>query len=468
MAALFITAVAFGCWDLNRRRHGSALADIFAALLAFKPSRRVTNISLVSLVATFVAQLGTLSLQPRADPTVLAWTAQMPIPVLLGVGVPALHPSVRAVFVFLSLVFVVLETAALIVLAAGASTFEERRGRRGLLCAGAVMALAAIAAPFVSTTDVYEYVQAGWLGLRAYAPENVVLPSQFAIASAHVPVRGLIYGPLWILTNSAVTASGSTLVAKLVALRIFNAAILLGMLAGMAKARVPRPALVVCALNPAIWLYFVTDAHIDIGGVVLLVVAYACSRRKLFVVAALLVALAGLIKISFLVVGGVVLTRMRPVWRRLAVWTLTVIGSLLVSYALGGQAYLHDLLGYSSHRANVTTAANHAFIVVSYTSILALTLLGAIADRWFAGTPWLVPALSPSAFSWYLLSGIPYALASGSGMTAFMVTMPAAAAAIERVDNPGAAIYSVAALLSGVFAADGFLSWRRVIRLGQS
>ncbi len=464
MTALLFAVAGLACWALYRRRHGgpesSRVEGWLATASAFRPSGALTGTCLALLAGTFIAHLAALSIQPYADPTVVPWASAMPLP-LLSEDTP-LHPGIHAVFTVLILIFVLVESAALAVLAAGAAFFESGRGRRLLFGAAGVMALAAILAPVLSTRDVYEYVQIGWLGLRAYAPGNVSLPPQFAAAAAHAPVGGLIYGPLWLLGDRAVTALGSTVLAKIFALRLFSAAVFAAMLAVMAKAGIARRAVVVCALNPAIWFYFVTNAHIDIQAVALLIVAYAFSERKLFAAAGFFVVLAGLIKISFLVVGGVLLCRMQPVWRRAALWAGIVICGLFVSYAFGGNAYFHDLLGYSSGRGADKSAALHVLVLAGFALVLVLTVTGTLSERWFTGAPWLFPALSPMAFPWYLLSGLPYALASKRGLTIFLVTMPIAAAAIDGIDDLFTVACFAAALLNGLLAADLVTASRRV------
>jgi TRAP-type C4-dicarboxylate transport system permease small subunit len=98
----------------------------------------------------------------------------------------------------------------------------------------------------------------------------------------------------------------------------------------------------------------------------------------------------------------------------------------------------------------------------SFTLVVALTAVGTVFRRWFDGAPWLFPALSPIAFPWYLLSGLPYALASRRGLTTFLVTMPLAAAAIDGVDNALNAVCLLASLLTAALAADVVHSLRRL------
>ncbi len=452
MPEVFALAVGIGCWNLYRRRNGSRLAEFLAPLAAFRPSLRLTRIALALLVVAFAAQLAALSLQPRLDPTVVPWAASLPIPVVLED--PPLHVLVHAGFMYLAFVLALVETGCLAVVALGAAFFEGRAGRLQLACAAAGMAAAALAAPFLSTRDCYEYVQVGWLGFRAYAPAGVVLPPLYAPVAEHTAVGGLIYGPLWLLINGAVTALGSTIVAKIVALRIFNVVLLAATLAVLAWAGVARRSLIVFALNPALLLYFVTDVHIDVQGIGLLIVAYGFMRKKLPALACLFIVLAGLIKISFLVIGGVILCSVRPLWRRAALWAFVVACGIVVSYALGGDAYFHGLLGYSAQKAVRVPFLVQAFALCSFTLVLTFTALGTLFGRWFDGAPWLFPALSPIAFPWYLLSGLPYALASGRYLTTFLVMMPLAAAAIDGVDNALTAACIVASLLTAALAAD--------------
>ncbi|MGP6158343.1 MAG: hypothetical protein ACLPYS_12700 [Vulcanimicrobiaceae bacterium] len=440
-------------WEALRGRRASPLVE---RLRGWRPAPVLTWATLAASVIAFAVQLGTLVVQAHADPTLVPWAGSLPF--ILAFDHPK-YPAVHALFGDFGFLLALVQTGCLVVVVAGFEVFERPGRRIYLWLAVGAMALLAAAAPAISTIDVYEYVQCAVLGLQAYSPLPHTLPPAYDFIARNVPVRGLIYGPLWLGADMLVTSLANSIAAKIEALRIFNALVLLATAWLLVYAGLPRRTVAAFALNPALWFYYVSNAHFDMQALALVVAAYGLSRRQKTFGAALCLTLAGLVKIPFVVIGGLVLASLQPLRRRVLVWFAIAAAVVAVSYAFGGKAYFAELLGYSGYRASHMRVNLRIASEVLFGVVLLITAAGALRRRWFVGAAWVFPALSPLPLAWYMPWGIPYALAAGRGLTALLVTLPLATVAYDDVTDGLTASFVLAAGLAGIFALDVRLAY---------
>ncbi len=420
-------------WRVCTPKCGSVVVAYFRRLT---PRESLVRLCAVALVPLYAAQLVLDFLKSRyenvAAPT--AWLNSLPIPVYYD-GLDGHSSAIavpRAVFVSLGLGVGLLETAALAVIVVALQRDARTLGRRIVLTLACAMAALSLLAPVLSTTDPYEYVATGMLGLRAYAPPHgAFFGTVYEAIDKRIPLTGVIYGPLWVLIDTAQTAFGSSIYQKIEAIRISNVGFIATALWLLARSGLSRAALVAFALNPALWYFSVAVPHADIEGISLLAAAFACAcRSRTWPAAAFLIA-AGLVKLPFVIAGGAILAPLGGAKRRCCAWFAAIAIVFALSYALPGNAYLSTLWHYAGVRAG--SALSGRWLV--FGPVMALfTLLLVTRSRGSLGIAWLFHQMAPIAAPWYLFWGMPYALAS-AGFEIYLVAFPFAATQAALVDT---------------------------------
>ncbi len=321
---------------------------------------------------------------------------------------------------------------ATIVLAAAQSyallVLYRSRPSAGWIAAGcAALLVLSLAAPAFTNGDAYAYVGNALLGSRAYAPPPAPFPGEYAVINAlwHVPMTPTTYGPVWLVLVRDVTASGPTLLAKLMALRVYGALLLLALVTGLRVLGLPRRLIAVVAVNPAIQLEFVANAHNDLTPIVLIVAA-ACLARRIPLGAAALIALAGLIKIPYVLLGLPVLEAVRDRRARAAAALGAIAAVAVLSWLGGGRPYL---LALTSHVAG--SPSQDAIHVVAALAALAALGVAVAGGRRLRAAAWLMPSLGAYVDSWYLMWGFPYALGRRRVLASFAIWFPAVAALVD-------------------------------------
>jgi hypothetical protein len=289
---------------------------------------------------------------------------------------------------------------------------------------GCALAALSLAAPVLSTTDPYEYVATGMLGLRAYAPPaGAFIGTAYEAINGRIPLIGVIYGPLWVLIDTAQTALGSSMYQKIEAIRLWNLVFVALSIWFFARAGLSRAALIAFALNPAVWYFSVANPHAEIEGVTLLAAAYACACRSKTVAATAFLVAAGLVKLPFVIVGGALLGPLRGAWPRCRAWFAAIAIVCVLSSAVPGGAYLSTLWHYAGVRASSAWPAHW----VTFAPVLMILTLWLVArSRGYLGAAWLFHQMAPIAAPWYIFWGIPYALAT-AGLELYLVVFPLAA-----------------------------------------
>lgn len=331
----------------------------------------------------------------------------------------------------------------------GLSLFEiarEIRRRRPAWGEIALLALCALAmivlafrTPVTTSADYLAYLAYAKLPhfAQAYAPPRLAFPGPLAPINAAWgnPIVPCVYGPLWLALDRLFLGGAQTPAAAMETLRAVNLVAYLLLLGGLFAGAFNLEIVALVALNPALIFSFILGAHNDILALLLVVFALAAATRRWWPAAALLVAGAGLIKVTFLALG---LLALRGGTRRMRL--LCPAGSIALglagSLAFGGPHYLRAMTGVG--QGGVSYIAHHRLPLLEYSAhaLTALAGLAAIvATLWFDAPPlrsatWTYWTLGAAWFEWYFSWCVPYALRAGEYAVVFLALWPLAAAVL--------------------------------------
>lgn len=459
MTPVSIVACIVVLWAAFHKRFGSV---VFDRVRQISPSPGLVQACGFGLVPAFLGELALLYLQTRYENVgpQAEWLRQLPFPVYdYHSFSPSLHPLFCACGYAISLV----EVVFLAIVCSATQRRSDGWNRRATTCVAVVLATLSIAAPAMSTTDPYEYVAAGMLGMAAYAPSpGAFAHTAYATIFPHIPLRGVLYGPLWLALDTAATWLVPSIIAKLLVLRLLNALLVAALMWLLARAGTSRTALTALALNPAVWNLFVVNAHADIQCLVVAAAAFLVAQRSRGIPAMLLVVAAGLIKLPFVLAGAAAFAPIEPSRRRLALWLGAGALVFALSYLVPGPVYLNGIFQH----ANYVSTRAHARGVGEYVTMIPFdfALMAAyVAVRFSApGAAWFFGQLSPVVASWYLFWGLPYAANSGT-LTLFLIPLPMLTTMLEfnyRTLTSFPQHCVVAAVLCA-FGFDLYLSLRR-------
>jgi hypothetical protein len=232
-----------------------------------------------------------------------------------------------------------------------------------------------------------------------------------------------VYGPLWIAVSKAALAAAPSLVAKLIVLRLVGLFAVAACIAMLARMRVPRPVIVLFAVNPAVYDLFVAEGHNDMLGVAFILAAALARRRSRLVAMALCVA-AGCIKLPFILIAMLVFASEETLLARLGLGLASAALSLSVSFAWAGPWYLWALRRVYDAEGGAPSAPQVALqVVMFFTGICAV--VGALWSRRFsAATPWFMPTFGRSPLPQYLAWGLPAVFLDPAPNWAFLAAMP--------------------------------------------
>jgi len=293
----------------------------------------------------------------------------------------------------------------------------------GIVAVGAAVLASEAWCARVSGADVYAYVAFG-LSPHPYRPGAALLPLADR-AIAHLWGRPLVpcpYGPVWLALAHAVASPGRSLAANVVAFRAVGLAAMAASIGALLALRKPVTA-ALFALDPTLWQLYVAEAHNDMVGIALVLLALALRRRSIGA-AMVLVALAGAVKLPFLLIGAVIFAS-APTWRaRLLPAMGAAFGGVALSVALGG-------IDYAS--AMSRTARSYAYPIgalewnlhVTLAAIACVAVVTAVvAARFFWGAPWSFVALGQYPIWQYLGWGIPYAVLDETQGLLYLALLP--------------------------------------------
>jgi hypothetical protein len=233
------------------------------------------------------------------------------------------------------------------------------------------------------------------------------------------------YGPLWLVAVRVATAAAPTLAGKLIALRVYGALLFLATIAGLRSLGLPSRILAVVALNPAMQLEFVANAHNDMTAIVPIVAA-ACLARRFPLASVALIAAAGLVKLPYVILGLPVLAAVNGKRVRVAMALGAVAVVAVFSWLGGGAPYLHAL---TTHVAG--SPSQDAIHVVAALAALVAIAVALMGGRRLRSAVWLMPSLGAYLDSWYLMWGFPYALGRRRVLASFAIWFPLVAALVD-------------------------------------
>jgi hypothetical protein len=388
------------------------VAEYFGMLSSRTPrTPRLPNLVWVALlVVSYAVQLGVIRYAALNQPGMPDWRLTMPIPVIDDRGLSTANGDiVTAVMLFLA----ALQSYALLAL------YRAQTFSRALLWTGCGVLLAlSLFAPAMMSFDMYGYVRGAVLGVASYTPADIPFSGDYHILNLWFdgPIYTL-YGPLWIAMAQAVTVAAPTFFAKLVSFRVLGVFLYVAFLAGLRACGVKPRMMAVAALNPGLMLEYVANAHNDFIAIVVLVFAAALVRARPLIGLGL-IAVAGLVKLPYAIFGLPLLSRIRPVWMRYAGAAAMLAVVVAISWIGGGAAYFSTLIGHVGARPEDIV---HRLAGVAALLAIFLALIG---GRRYRTTAWVMPQIAASVFAWYLVWGLPYALARHRTLSYLLVAFP--------------------------------------------
>ena len=131
----------------------------------------------------------------------------------------------------------------------------------------------------LASFDLYGYVHDSLLGRAAYAPPATPFTGEYRVFDLWFgkPSPSL-YGPLWFPIVQAVMWPATTLLGKMIAYRIFSAAMVVTFMIALRALSQPIRILAAVGLNPAFVFLTVANGHNDLIAVTILAGAAAFAR----------------------------------------------------------------------------------------------------------------------------------------------------------------------------------------------
>jgi hypothetical protein len=373
------------------------------------------------LVATSGVQLRILD-DAAANQTMPAWQRALPLHILTGNGLSGVRDGARLGGIVEALA--VLQTLGLVGLWATLRRFGKPTPALVCLALAGACALAWEAARAqLAGPDIYAYLGFA-LEPHPYRPGGLPPSGPDAAVGAMwgVPLPPSPYGPVWTAFSHALVSGGGSFGAQLALFRGVGLVAMALSIVALAFAKRPLAA-ALFGLDPTLWQIYVAEAHNDIAGIALLLVALACRRRAL-VVAVACVALAGAIKLPLLAIGLVVLATAPTLRGRLVPCAVAALGGLALTFGLGGRDYLWALRRTAEIYPRVVPPGEWAAHAVL--AAIAIAAIGAavLARRFAWGAPWSFVAAAPYTAWQYLGWGIPYALLDETRGQLYLAVFP--------------------------------------------
>jgi hypothetical protein len=430
----YVGAVLLGfLWLLVRRRYGAA------------PWPRVPQLDrawivpgcALALLGLFVAQLWTVAFEAHHQiipPCVLHQPypgyLHLPIPVVADLDQTSGGPAMILPGVALA-VYAVVQSILLTCLFLAAEQSRPSAWERRLVGAAFACAIvAAILSPAMTSTDPYLYLSYSKVGFASFAPapHTLEIPDLPKGTWCYGLLLPSPYGPGFVSYMQGIFGAIHNASVAIVLLRTTNAVWLLACIAFMRRLGVSWPILAVFALNPAVLFQYVTNAHNDIIALCLVLAAMAFDLAAPLA-GSVVVALAGLIKLPFAVIGALAFAERVAVRNRITAALLSAAGAFIVSYMWAGPQYFKGLAFYNDLRSMVAPGAEIVLAVVALASVVV-----ALVRRTYSGAasfsfPGLPLAQVPP---WYAPWGLPYALRERAHTAWFLVLLPVAALLMDE------------------------------------
>lgn len=427
-AALVLVAVEFigvGGWlaprqQFSRVPRASATPYVIVLVLSY---------AIVLCIVWYAATHESLSgVQP--------WRAKLPLPVVTRY---TKHPdAISALFLAVS--------ACQCALLSG--IYRRTINENVLRAALAAMLVLSLATPALISFDPYSYAADGYLGRAAYAAP-VVLPGEFRLVSEAFAgaVPPALYGPLWLLVTRAVTSSVPSLLFKLLALRAVGALSLIAVVGAMARLGLPGRLRAIVWLNPGLALHYVMNAHNDLFAVACIAWAAVWIRRSV-VGATLGILAAALIKLPFAALALPVLRRIRSTGMRWAWAAIVIVGSLGLSWLLGGREYFQALAVHAPVPSPYNVLSGATMVVA-----LAAIVTATAGYRRLGTAVWLMPMIASYPTPWYFVWGFGYALGRHRVLAYLLILFPLASFLVDPMFMQGWTLTIVVPLLIALHVA---------------
>jgi hypothetical protein len=238
----------------------------------------------------------------------------------------------------------------------------------------------------------------------------------------------LDYGPLWLAFDRITVGHTTDTTTALFIFRACNTLWLFGLFAVMFYLRTAIATLAVALMNPALYYYYIVQAHNDLFGILLIVTGMLVAQRRPLL-GALIAGSAGLVKITLGLVALIACPSSADHSRRVAFLCIVVAVVIGGSLVLGGAPYMHSLANIWLAQTNTAVGAVR-FARIAVHALLAAVALAATFAALFAvrfspletyafGT--LAPVTEPNYLGWC----IPYALRMPNFAGLFFSSLPA-------------------------------------------
>jgi hypothetical protein len=393
--------------------YAAALALVYFELRGHSPRslpslRLPAWVSVAALIVTYAVVLGLVWYASIASVPAQPWRVSLPIGV-------ADQPIAHGNLVDAAMLIVTLLQSVLLL-----GLYRSPPSRILLIGGSGVMMAMSLAAPAFISPDPYAYVGDALLGAASYAPPPHDFAGTFAAIGHFFPAPMLPspYGPFWTFIVGLATAAVPALLGKLLVLRFLGLVSFIALLAALRAYGIPARLLAAVALNPGLLLQYVACAHNDLLGIALLVAAAAVIDTS-GLAACGLIAVAGLVKLPFVVLGLPVLAAVKPRALRYGYAALAAACALGISWWSAGTAYFRGLAVHVP-MPGPAYALNVAVVCAALLAI-GVAFLG---GRRIRTAVWLIPMASSYVASWYLSYGLPYALARRRILAYLLVGFP--------------------------------------------
>ncbi len=309
------------------------------------------------------------------------------------------------------------------------------------IAAFAVMVSLSLLSPdteVIGSPDAYAYV--GYAKLpalrQAYAPPPYSFSGGFDVINKSWgnPIVPSDYGPLWLLYDRLTLHRTATMEQALLVMRAFNIVFLIALVAALRRLRMPNCVLVLVALNPMLWYYYVVEAHNDIGAILLVVIGMLVARKNAWL-GAVVAGAAGLIKIPFALIASAAMGR-RNVFLSLSQTAVIVALTIAGSSLFGGFHYLNSVIGtgqwmvFQGGDIAALGARREVYVVglVAHACVALIAAGAFIASQsgsFIASAIYSFSGVAPTLYPHYLGWCIPYALRMPKVATPFFAALPA-------------------------------------------
>jgi len=381
--------------------------------------------ALVALGALTIGEFALYSTATLASPDRAAWDALLPAHV-----VRARH----AWPVWMSLVLLGgagLQSALLMSMTRAASSGTAKTVVAVACGVAALVSVAALRAPYVTSNDAYAYIAYAKLenNAQAYRPPRSGLPPPFDVVNKiwGRPLLPAAYGPLELGLYRAVVGPQTTLGGALLATRLVGLTSLIAF-AGLVLALTRRAVLVpLVIVNPGLYEQTVVNAHNDLLAVDLVLLGVYVARR--LPIAGLVVAAAsGLMKINFTLIAPAFAPARAGRAERAFAYAGAVVLVIALSAAFGGAGYLGALAhvsvvygAYHSSPEDLVGLSTHAALAAFAIFALVMTAAGFATPWSFA---WSFYGLGFAVYPGYLVWGLTLALREVESARLYLALLP--------------------------------------------